>query len=413
MRILFVVPYTPNLIRVRPYNLIRHLAALGHEITVGTLTTNEAEKTDAMALSEFCTDVVSRELTRPQSLLNCLIAFPSREPLQAAYCWQPDLAHDLANMLFEPSGRPAFDVIHIEHLRGARYGLFLQRIMVEKGHRIPTVWDSVDCISFLFEQAALQSRNLAGRWMTRIDLGRTRTYEGSLITRFDRVLVTSPKDKQELSALAVHKAADQQISVLPNGVDLAYFEPSPINNRESSSLVISGKMSYHANVTMVLHLVQDIMPQVWASRPEVTLTIVGKDPPHEIRALDNPPQVIVTGTVPDIRPFLWRASLAVAPIQYGAGIQNKVLEAMACATPVVVSSQAATALTAKPGRDFLVADSAMAFAEQIIRSIDDPLQLQSLSRAGRSYVEASHNWRSIATRLAEDYERVMNSEAKL
>ena len=141
------------------------------------------------------------------------------------------------------------------------------------------------------------------------------------------------------------------ISVLPNGVDLGYFYVGEELKREPATLVISGKMSYHANVSMTLEMVREILPVIWDQRPETKLWIVGKDPPREIQELGQHPKITVTGTVPDIRPYLQNATIAVAPITYGAGIQNKVLEAMACATPVVASSQAVSALNTISGKD--------------------------------------------------------------
>ena len=147
---------------------------------------------------------------------------------------------------------------------------------------------------------------------------------------------TQSKKQNDFSAPSAVSAVNpavksrSHITVLPNGVDLDYFCPSP-EPRRPATVVISGKMSYHANVTAALHLVEGIMPLVWRERPGVKVTIVGANPPRPIRQLAQrfPGQVEVTGTVPDVRPYLRRASLAAAPVPYGAGIQNKVLEAMA------------------------------------------------------------------------------------
>ncbi len=125
-------------------------------------------------------------------------------------------------------------------------------------------------------------------------------------------------------------------------------------------------MSYHANVTMVIHLVKDILPMVWNERPDVKLWIVGKDPPKEIRMLAKNSAICVTGTVDDIQAYLQQATIAVAPVAYGAGIQNKVLEAMACATPVIASSQAISALDVEASHDILVENDPMEFSKAIL-----------------------------------------------
>jgi sugar transferase (PEP-CTERM/EpsH1 system associated) len=402
MRILFVVPYTPNLIRVRPYNLLRALGERGHEVTVLTLATNEAEWADAEALEDGGRQVIALPINRLRSLANCLAALPGSTPLQAVYSWQPQLARRLAGLVRSTNGRSPFDVVHVEHLRGARYGL---RLLDSGGSQPPVVWDSVDCISHLFRQAAEQSNNRTRRWLTRIELERTARYESELIRRFAHVLVTSPVDREALLALpaSAGKAAPS-ITVVRNGVDLDYFRPAPETVREKATLVFSGKMSYHANVTMVLHLVREILPRVWEQRPDVRLLIVGKDPPREINELAHARQrIVITGTVPDIRPYLQRATLAVVPLVYGAGVQNKVLEAMACATPVIAYQPAVAALSARIGEDVIVAQNADEFAAQLICQLEDSDNRQRIGWNGRHYVESYHDWDRIAAGLEAIY----------
>ena len=405
MRILYVVPYTPNLIRVRPYNLIRALSERGNQVTVLTLATNEAEWSDAAALATTGPRVITQGISRLRSLANCLTALPTAMPLQAAYSWQPALAERLVSLTSNGDG--PYDVVHVEHLRGARYGLRLLKARLSP--RPPIVWDSVDCISHLFRQAAEQSASRAGRWMTRLELGRTARYEARLIRRFDHVLVTSPVDREALLSLPYGKSRPAaSITVIRNGVDLDYFRPAPESVREEATLVFSGKMSYHANVTMARHLVEDILPRVRRSIPNARLLIVGKDPPGEIEALGQKwPGVSVTGTVPDVRPYLQRATLAVVPMVYGAGVQNKVLEAMACATPVVAYAPAVAALSATVGKDVSVAENAEELAGQIITLLQEPERRRQIGRNGRAYVEREHVWNTIAARLEGVYQAAM------
>ncbi len=411
MHILFLVPYAPNLIRVRPYNLIRGLAARGHTVTVATLWSSPQEQADLQALRDRGIEVIAARLPRWRSLWNCLRALPTRTPLQAVYCWQPTLARSLQSAICNlPSAichlHP--DVIHIEHLRGARYGLHLQSAICNLQPAL--VWDSVDCISYLFEQSSRYGQGFFARVITRLELPRTRRYEGWLVGQFDRVLVTSPVDKAALERLADSAICNPQsaITVLPNGVDLTYFTPSD-EPREPDTLVFSGKMSYHANVTAALYLVEQVMPHVWAQRPEVRVWLVGKDPPREVQrlAVDRGAQVTVTGTVPDVRPYFRRAAVAVAPIPYGAGIQNKVLEAMACGTPVVATPQAVSALAVADGEQALVADGPGAFAAAVLRLLGDPALRTRIGQAGRRYVEQHHDWRSIVERLEPVYEEAV------
>lgn len=401
MRILFVVPYTPNLIRVRPYNFIRALAARRHELTVLTLTSDEAERQQVRELRQIC-DVIAHPLPRWRSLGNVLLALPGRTPLQANYCWQPALAQTLRRLVQQND----YDVVHIEHLRGARYGVHLRQ-QLAAGARPPIVWDSVDCITALFRQAAVHSKSLFGRFVTRFELGRTQRHEQWLLQQFEQVLVTSPADREELMALAgsEERMAPRiaPISVVANGVDLDAFRPDPTRPSQEKMLVFSGKMSYHANVTMALYLAQEIMPRVWAHQPDARLTIVGKDPPREIVALGTNEAITVTGAVDAIQPYLQQAAVAVAPLRYGAGIQNKILEAMACGTAVVTTPTAMRALKATPGRDLLVAGDAAQIAASILVLLADPARRKAIAAAGQRYVRTRHDWDAIAAQLEEIY----------
>lgn len=412
MNILYVVPYVPSLIRVRAYNFIRELSHHGHRVTVLTLWTNEQEQADAQHLRQICHEVRGLPLPRWRSWWNSLRALPGVTPLQAVYCWEPRL------LALAPLDQLAPDVIHVEHIRGARYGLAYKTRLIPGERPIPVIWDSVDCISYLFQQAQQQSRSLFGRLMTRLELARTRRYEGRLLSEFDRVLVTSTKDKEALMELgqavahAPEPAAD--IQVLPNGVDLDYFAPTEAA-REPQTLVFSGKMSYHANITTALHLIETVMPLMWAKRPEIKVQIVGKDPPRQVlaAAARHPQQVLVTGSVPDVRPYLRQATAAVIPLVYGAGVQNKVLEAMACATPAVVSPTALAALGAVPGQDVLVATSPAQFAETTLALLEDASQQHRVGWAGRRFVEAHHHWGKLTRRLEDIYEAAIQASTSV
>ncbi|MFC1923244.1 glycosyltransferase [Chloroflexota bacterium] len=199
--------------------------------------------------------------------------------------------------------------------------------------------------------------------------------------------------------------------MLPNGVDLGYFTPDEGINRKNRDIVLSGKMSYHANITMVMEFMQDIMPHVWEKNADVQVWIVGKDPPQSLQVLANNPNIHVTGTVDDIRPYLQMATLSASPISYGAGIQNKVLEAMACATPVIATPQAVSALKVEAGKEILVAEDAHTFAEKVIALLEEPERREEIGKAGRKFVEQNHDWAVVAARLADVYSQAIDQRS--
>jgi glycosyltransferase involved in cell wall biosynthesis len=399
MRIAYIVPYVPNQIRTRPYNLINQLAALGHEVSVFMLGTNEQDALDAQMLESKCIRIYYHLQPVWRSFLNCAAALPSHQPLQYVYSWQRGMAQQIAQGISEEE----FDIVHVEHLRGSRYGVFLKSRFPE----MPVVWDSVDCISHLFRQAASHSRSFFGKFMTRFDLPRTAQAESDLICQFDHALVTSFSDRNAMLELVPTGQTPSQISVLPNGVDMEYFHPNPKLQRDTETIVFTGKMSYHANISMVKYLVAEIMPRIWKVRPAARLYVVGKDPSPDITELQKDPRIIVTGTVEDIRPFLWMATVSVVPLLYGAGIQNKILEAMATGTPVVTTCGAVSALEAQPDEHLLVSDDPDGFSQAVLKLMQDPNLRKRIGEAGETYVRANHQWSSIASRLVHVYEQVL------
>lgn len=416
MNILFVVPYAPNPVRVRPYEFIRSLVRRGHHVTVASLWTSDQERTELAVLSGMGATVLAEPMPGVRSLFNSAGALVGSAPLQASYSWNAALMSRIEGALEEQS----FDAVHVEHLRGSRYAVGVRRLLDKTPAMapLPVIWDSVDSISFLFEQAVQSSRSLRGRLMTQLELGRTRRHEAWLVTQFERTLVTSALDKAAFAGLIDEFAGDQlrmlteRIEIVPNGVDLDHFAYRDPANRPPARLIFSGKMSYHANVTAALHLVNDIMPLVWAQRPDAQVWLVGKDPSAEVRKLANDqpplpdssePRVVVTGAVPSMADFIQASTIAVAPLLYGAGIQNKALEAMSCGTPVVATSQATAALAIRPGEDVLVADGAEAFARAVLTLLDSPELRASVGAAGRRYVEQNHSWDAVCELLEAAY----------
>jgi glycosyltransferase involved in cell wall biosynthesis len=415
MRILFIVPYAPSLIRVRPYHFVRGLAARGHRIVVAAPWTTREDYAELESLREFGCEILAARLPKWRSLANCGLGLAKSEPLQSLYCWQPELSSRIeATLAAEP-----FDVIHVEHLRGACYGLqaldVVRRRSANTGDTRPTVvYDSVDCISGLFELARARGGGFMRR-VTSFEQPRTRLYEGRLVAAFDRVIATTERECEALRLLAAPAATPRPIAVC-NGVDLDYFAHRA-GGRDAETIVMTGKMSYHANVAAAKYLVEEVMPRVWRERPNVRVEIVGKGPTADVLALAYSEggsnqgyrrEVVVTGEVLDLRPYLWRASVAVAPIVYGAGVQNKVLEAMAASAPVVATPPAVGSLAARNGKDLLVGESAQALASHLLTLLANEDLRRRIGSAGRAFVERNHSWESAVELLEQVYQDALD-----
>lgn len=403
MRILFIAPYAPGHVRVRSFHLLRQLLRRGHRVTLGCPEWRGDSQSRVGELEAAGARVIRAPIPRARSWMNCALALAWREPMQARHAW----SSALERLLRVEVARQSPDVVHVEHLRAARYALRLDG--TAQGTPSARIWDSVDCISSLLEQAARHSHSPLWRLAARLELRDTRRYEAEVARAFDRILVVSEPDLRGLA----DTADPSRFAVLPNGVDteaFAYHDPGD----RRPEVVFSGALSYHANDTAVLHLIEAIMPRVWAERPEVRLVVVGPSPSRALRrhAARDPQRLRLTGWVPSVREPLTAAAVAAVPMRYGAGIQNKVLEAMACGTPVVTDPRSGEAIGARAGEELLTAGDDEAFAGAILELLADPALRRRLGEAGRRRVETHFSWEAAAGALERHYEDALASRGE-
>ena len=396
LRVLMVAPYGPSPIRVRPFQFLRALAARGHALTLVCPVHGSADAAALAALRPFCT-TIPVAVGRTATVQNYLRALPSALPLQAAHSLSPTLVGAVRTAL----AGGTYTVVHIEHLRAAEVAWVATRDLAAPP---PLVLDAVDSISLLFERTLRKNPALRPRVLALLDLARTKRYEAAYGRRFAHITLTSAEDRWAFTTLRTFfgEPPGTPITVVPNGVDTAYFQPTD-EQREPATVIFAGKLSYHANEAAAFFLLRTVMPLVWRTHPTVRVVIAGANPSQRLKAHARDQRVTVTGYVPDLRPYLARASLAIAPLRYGVGVQNKVLEAMAMGTPVLAARQATVALAARPGSELLVADEAPDFAEAILALLASPARSAALGQAGRTYVERHHNWATSAALLEQCY----------
>jgi polysaccharide biosynthesis protein PslH len=403
VRVLFLSPYLPSRIRVRPYHWVRHLARLGHEVHLVALDPPEDAPASPRAsrsevdgeIRRACSAVDVFPLSRARTLLNAVRALPHPgRPLQLAYSHHPGAERWAAGLA--ASGR--YDVVHIEHMRGVALSSRLRGV--------PIVYDAVDSISTLFAETAKRARSLATRLLARLDLGRSRRFEARAPFLFSRMVVTSQREAAAFVELA-GPAARGRLAVVCNGVDTEYFRPA--GRHDQRAVVFTGKLSYHANAAAAVRLVERIMPAVWSARPDTPVILAGKDPPADLLALGRDPRVRVTGFVEDIRAIFAEAAVAVCPLVYGAGIQNKVLEALASGVPTVMTLTASRALFGTAGQHYVACEDDHDLAQAIVDLLNDPERRGRLGSEGRSYVVTNHRWDHLAATLVTIYERAKSS----
>ena len=389
MKILFIAPYLPSTLRVRPYRLIQYLSKK-HEITFVGLIQPAWTSQFLNDLKPFCREIYPIDLNRPTCIRNSLLAVPSRKPMSVAYFSSRKMESLIRRLVTESK----FDLIHTEHIRAAPYAVDL------KG--LPRLFDSVDSLALAYERGWRNRRgSITNRIIAYEEWLKMRSFEPKIVRAFDQVIVSSPVDKKMLCS-----DSGPAVEVISNGVDLDYFNWDG-REKDKNSIVFVGAMNYYVNVDSVLHFYNYIFANVKKKNPQVRFSIVGADPKKTILNLTRDQSVEVTGYVPDIRPYISRATVFVCPMVGGSGIQNKLLQAMAMGTPVVTSSIAIQSLDVIDGEHLLVADEPQKFAEAVISLLNDKNLQNKLSANARKYVEEHHDWNTSGLKLEAVYQRIL------
>jgi glycosyltransferase involved in cell wall biosynthesis len=283
------------------------------------------------------------------------------------------------------------DVVHVTSGRLAGLGRLLESR--------PGVLGALDAMHLNVEARARVATGIRKR-LLRAEVGRVRRLEATDYKRFSQVVVVSEADRAAL--LEVDPALE--IAVIPNGVDVAFFAPDPEAVIDPLRIVFTGVMSYAPNVLAAEFLARQVFPRVQTDWPGARLAIVGRSPDERVRALANQSGVEVTGEVSDVRPWLRESRVFACPMTSGTGIKNKLLEAMACGVPCVVTPLALQGLDVVAGDQVLVGASADQLAQEIGRVLADGDLAAGLGSAARVYVRSHHDWRAVARRYVAVWE---------
>ncbi|GIK40753.1 MAG: glycosyl transferase [Chloroflexota bacterium] len=222
-----------------------------------------------------------------------------------------------------------------------------------------------------------------------------RFYENRLWRRFKYGIVVSEEERNLYQSLC----PVLNLAVIPNGVDISFFQATPLPDSQDPIILFHGSMGYYPNVDAAIWFVEKIFPKVLESLPRAKLFIVGTDPTPEVKQLAKPNQVIVTGKVPDMRDYLQQSQVVVVPIRVGHGTRLKIPEAMAAGRPVVSTPTGAEGLMASSGEQLLIAEDAAEFAAAVVKVLADRSLAEQLAVNGRRFVENNYAWSSIGEKL--------------
>lgn len=383
MRILFLshrFPYPPTFgSKVRAFNIIRHLSA-SHQVTVLSLARNAQEQAASQGIAGHCHAFEAIRVRNPIQLLKIAATLPT--PVSATEAFFHSAAMKAA--VQRELGCQSFDFVFVHC---SSVGHYVEDVP------LPKMLDFCDVDSRKwYDYAAFKAVPLS--WGYEWEARRVAALERRLASRFGEVTVTTAGEVEALAQAGVRERTDW----FANGVDLDYFCPGSADYDEN---VISfvGRMDYFPNEQAMVDFCAEVWPLLRRRRPTLRLIIVGAEPTHRVRRLARLDGVVVTGSVPDVRPYVRSSALTVTPLKIARGTQNKILEAMAMRVPVVASSQAAKGVDALPGVHLRVADDPVELAETILQVLGDRAERERLALAGLERVRSHHTWQGALSRL--------------
>ncbi|MFT8245514.1 TIGR03087 family PEP-CTERM/XrtA system glycosyltransferase [Roseomonas sp. BN140053] len=392
-RLLFLahrIPYPPEKgEKIRSWHMLRHLAETW-EVDLGCLADDPADLTHVPFLRTVCAAVQCRFTgARTQLAARALLRARPGLPLTLGWFHDPGLHAWVQDGL--AAGR--YDAAFV-------YSSSMAPYLMGPAARRPGLRRVLDFVDVDSEKWLAYTEG-ARAPMRQVWAREARTllaFERRAALSFDRSVFVSAEEARRFAELAPDCAA--RLDHVDNGVELDRFDPAqnyPDPFAGARALVFTGTMNYRPNVEAVTWFATAVMPILRARGRATEFWIVGASPAPAVQALARLPDVRVTGAVPDVRPFLAHAAVSVAPLRIARGIQNKVLEAMAMARPVVASPQAFEGVRAMPGRDLLVADGAADTAARIAALLDGAHP--GMGAAGRAAVAAGHDWSATLRRL--------------
>lgn len=375
------LPYPPNRgDRLRAFHFIEHFSR-DHDLTLISFISDERERENIRPLQQYFREVHVIKKSAVRSALTTGLNIWRNEPLQSLY-YRDRAMQRLINQVIAANN---FDAAYIHLFRMAPY--------LAKHTDLYRIVDLTDVISQEVVKS-LPYRSWYWRFIYGIERPRIEAFEQLVAHNFEETWLISKSDRQILQA-AVPKA---NIQVVPNGVDLDMFRPLA-QPQSSNILIFVGHMGVFHNIDAAQYLAREILPLVQQSIPDCQLTIVGAEPTLAVQELAQNPAITVTGFVSDLNAYLNQAAVFVAPLRFAAGVQNKVLEAMAAGRAVVTTSLVNNGIGAEPGRDLLVADQTETIANQITNLLREPNLRLELGQSARVFVGRHFSWRFALQRL--------------
>lgn len=399
MKILIVTPTFPYPLNcganIRIYNLIKVLSS-HNTIDLVSIADRNVSDADLDELLKYCGSIRLAAVERKPKLLQVpkvIGRFLAGRPFSLKYVESPQLEALLRGI----SEHDGYDIIQFEHSTMAYYVEQLNpELNAAKILTFHNICSAQYYRMFTAERNVIRKIRWFLEWLPMV------RWEPTKAARFHKLIVVSAMDRHLLLFLN----PDLDISVIPNGVDIDHFTAYDSEEREKNVLFV-GALDYEPNSDAVRYFHEEIFPIVRLAIPDVTMTVVGRNPPADIRALSRDPAVTVMGNVDDVRPFYRKAMLSAVALRSGGGTRLKILESMAAETPVVSTGIGCEGIDVRDGHNILVANDRQTFAEKVTWLMSRPQLWKTISEGGRNLAEESYDWKYLGGRLQSIYEQDM------
>jgi sugar transferase (PEP-CTERM/EpsH1 system associated) len=383
------IPFPPHRgDKLKIYNLGRRLSKR-HDITLLCFVESKEELKYRSQLEEIFQEVILVYQPKWNSYLQCLLHVFSSLPFQLAYFKSRRMAHALKQVLESSS----FDAIHTQHLRMSQY---------TREVKIPKILDLPDAYSLYWERRKKSKRPLINRLFDTFESKRVVQYE-RVVNSYDLNLACSVEDLNHLKK----KHPTATFDLLINGVDLDTFVYQGHDYKRNDVLLFTGNMDYAPNVDAVLYFKEELWPILSKKYPDLKFKIVGQRPIPKVQALADD-RVEVTGFVPDISDAYREASVVIAPLRFGAGTQNKVIEAMAMGVPAVCTNIGFKGLQIESGQGVLHAPSSEDFIREVEYLLSSSEHRERIGQKGLEIARSRYSWDGVSGILERHLEGLID-----
>jgi len=371
--------------KIRSYSLLRELSRR-HEVSVFTFYPQQ-QGDRHVELRDFCKEVFLQPLVLPpRGSFSDMLAYARNIPRPVPYPMVKYCRPEVKIRLGRTLASRRYDAIVCDYL--------LTAAVIPWEISYPKVIFTHNVEAVIWERHWRVSRNPLWKLMSWREYRTMARVERLYLARADHVLTVSDADREFFS----QTIAPEKITTIPTGVDVDYFQRcSTTNSEESGTLVFSGSMDWLPNEDAMLYFADKVLPLIRERVPSVKLIIVGRQPTRRVRALAaGCPNIEVTGTVADIRPYLKKAGVYVVPLRIGGGTRIKIFEAMAMGKAVVSTSIGAEGLPVTSGKNIVLEDKPEAIAAAVLRLLGNAEERRNLGRAARELVERQYSWSAAA-----------------